>query len=63
MAPYIEIDQIVTAELSPGDDLLTYTQIAAGVDASVQGATMVRPHRSATSASSAGGGKRATAMR
>ncbi|MFC3214329.1 hypothetical protein [Novosphingobium panipatense] len=37
VAPYIEIDQIVTAELSPGDDLLTYTQIAAGVDASVQG--------------------------
>ena len=35
--PYIELDQIVTAELSPGDDVLTYTQAAIGADASVQG--------------------------
>ncbi|MFT4055885.1 MAG: preprotein translocase subunit YajC [Novosphingobium sp.] len=37
IAPYIEVDQIVTAELSPGDDVLTYTQVAVGVDASIQG--------------------------
>ncbi|MGF7153151.1 preprotein translocase subunit YajC [Novosphingobium gossypii] len=37
IAPYIEIDQIVTAELSPGDQVLTYTQAAVGVDASIQG--------------------------
>ncbi|WP_338045382.1 preprotein translocase subunit YajC [Novosphingobium kaempferiae] len=35
--PYIEVDQIVTAELSPGDEVLTYTQVAAGIDASIQG--------------------------
>ncbi len=32
--PYIEVSQIVSAELTPGDDVLTYTQIAAGVDIS-----------------------------
>lgn len=37
IAPYIEIDQIVTAELSPGDQVLTYTQAAVGADASIQG--------------------------
>jgi hypothetical protein len=35
--PYIEASQIVVAELSPGDDVVTYTQVGAGVDASVQG--------------------------
>lgn len=35
--PYIEANQVFTAELSPGDDTVTYTQVAAGVDASVQG--------------------------
>lgn len=35
--PYIEASQIVTWQISPGDDVLTYTQLAAGVDASVQG--------------------------
>lgn len=35
--PYIEVSQIVTAQLSPGDDVLTYTQLAAGVDASIAG--------------------------
>lgn len=35
--PYIEVSQIFTAELSPGSDTLTYTQVAAGVDTSVQG--------------------------
>jgi len=37
ISPYIEVDQIVTAELSPGSDVLTYTQAAVGVDASISG--------------------------
>lgn len=37
ITPYIEAAQIVTAELSPGDDTLTYSTVAAGVDASIQG--------------------------
>lgn len=35
--PYIEVSQVALAELSPNDDVVTFTQIAAGVDASVQG--------------------------
>lgn len=35
--PYIEASQIVVAQISPGDDVVTYTQIAVGVDASVTG--------------------------
>ena len=35
--PYIEVNQILTAELTPGDDVLTFTQIAAGVDLNAQG--------------------------
>ncbi len=35
--PYIEVSQIVSAQLLPGDDVVTYTQVAAGVDASVTG--------------------------
>lgn len=35
--PYIEVAQIVSAELSPGNDVVTFTQIAAGVDINVQG--------------------------
>jgi hypothetical protein len=37
ITPYIEAEQLVTSELSPGDDTLTWSQLAAGVDASVQG--------------------------
>lgn len=37
VVPYIEVNQIVTAELSPGDTVLTYTQLAAGVDAAIAG--------------------------
>jgi hypothetical protein len=37
IVPYIEIDQIVSAELSPGNDVLTYTQAAVGVDAAISG--------------------------
>lgn len=35
--PYIEVAQIIDAELSPGSDTLTYTTLAAGVDAHVNG--------------------------
>ncbi|MBU1756524.1 MAG: preprotein translocase subunit YajC, partial [Alphaproteobacteria bacterium] len=35
--PYIEASQIFTAQLSPFDDVLTYTQLAAGVDAAYLG--------------------------
>ena len=35
--PYIEASQIVLAELSPGNDVITYTQLAAGVDAAITG--------------------------
>lgn len=35
--PYIEASQVLVAELSPGDGAVTYTQVAAGVDASVTG--------------------------
>ncbi|MFM7377209.1 MAG: preprotein translocase subunit YajC [Erythrobacter sp.] len=34
--PYIEVSQIVSAELSPGNDVVTFTQVAAGVDINVQ---------------------------
>lgn len=34
--PYIEVSQVVSAELSPGNDVVTFTQIAAGVDINVQ---------------------------
>jgi len=35
IAPYIELDQVLTADVQNGD-VLTYTSVAAGVDASVQ---------------------------
>lgn len=35
--PYIEAAQIVDAQLSPGSETLTYTALAAGVDASING--------------------------
>ena len=35
--PYIEAAQLFTAELEPGNDTVTYTSVAAGVDASVAG--------------------------
>ncbi|MGB5777803.1 MAG: preprotein translocase subunit YajC [Allopontixanthobacter sediminis] len=35
--PYIEASQIVVAELSPGDDVVTFSQVAVGVDATVTG--------------------------
>ena len=35
--PYIEVGQVVSAELSPGNDVVTFTQVAVGVDMNVQG--------------------------
>ncbi|MCB2077803.1 MAG: preprotein translocase subunit YajC [Novosphingobium sp.] len=37
VTPYIEASQIATAELSPGDEVLTYSTIAAGVEAVIAG--------------------------
>jgi hypothetical protein len=37
IVPYIEAAQVLTAELSPGNDVVTYTMLAAGVDGSVVG--------------------------
>jgi hypothetical protein len=37
ITPYIEANQIVDAELSPGSDVVTYSQAAAGLDATVAG--------------------------
>ncbi len=35
--PYIEVSQILSVELTPGDEVVTFTQIAAGVDLNAQG--------------------------
>ena len=35
--PYIEAGQVLIAQFSPADDVVTYSRIAAGVDASLQG--------------------------
>ncbi|MXO66029.1 preprotein translocase subunit YajC [Altericroceibacterium endophyticum] len=37
ITPYIEAAQVLTAQLSPGDEVLTYTRLAAGVDARITG--------------------------
>jgi hypothetical protein len=37
VTPYIEVSQAVFAELTPGSDILTYTNVAAGVDAEIAG--------------------------
>lgn len=37
IVPYIEAMQVFTAELEPGSDTVTYTSVAAGIDASVSG--------------------------
>lgn len=36
VAPYIEIQQILVADLKNGSDVLTYTSVAAGIDTSIQ---------------------------
>ncbi len=37
ITPYIEAQQVVTAELSPGNEVLTYSALAAGVEANIAG--------------------------
>ena len=37
VTPYIEVDQDFSAELQPGDDTVTYTAVAAGVDGTITG--------------------------
>jgi hypothetical protein len=37
LVPYIEAAQVLTKELEPGNDTVTYTSLAAGIDASVSG--------------------------
>ena len=37
ITPYIEAQQVVTAELSPGNDVLTYSSVAAGIEANIAG--------------------------
>ena len=37
VTPYLEVSQQVFAELSPGDEVLTYTSVAAGVEAAIAG--------------------------
>lgn len=36
IAPYIDVSQVVSTDLSGNDDTVTYTSVSAGVDASVQ---------------------------
>jgi hypothetical protein len=36
ITPYIEVNQVIDADLKNGGDVLTYTALAAGIDASVQ---------------------------
>jgi hypothetical protein len=35
--PYIEVSQVLNVELTPGDEVLTFTQVATGVDINTQG--------------------------
>lgn len=35
--PYIEVGQVLSADLTPGDDVLTFTTVAVGLDINVQG--------------------------
>ncbi|ANU08137.1 hypothetical protein [Paraurantiacibacter namhicola] len=37
ITPYIEASQVLTAQLEPTSDVVTYTSVAAGVDANIQG--------------------------
>ncbi len=37
VTPYIEAQQVVTAELSPGNETLTYSTVSAGVEATLNG--------------------------
>lgn len=35
--PYIEVAQVVSAEITPGNDVVTFTQVAVGADINLQG--------------------------
>ena len=35
VSPYLEVGQVMTADLKNGGDVLTYTTVAAGVDAAI----------------------------
>ncbi len=35
VSPYLEVGQVLTADLKNGGDVLTYTTIAAGIDAAI----------------------------
>lgn len=37
VSPYLEVGQVVTADLKNGGDVLTYSTVAAGIDASISG--------------------------
>ncbi len=37
ITPYIEAQQVALAEITPGSDILTYSSLAAGIDASIAG--------------------------
>lgn len=37
LSPYIEAQQVMLAEITPGDEVLTWTSLAAGVDGGVRG--------------------------
>ena len=37
ITPYIEVQQVMQADLSPGDQVLTWTSLAAGIDAGIAG--------------------------
>ena len=37
IVPYLEVGQVLVAELKPGNEVLTYSTIAAGVDAAIAG--------------------------
>lgn len=37
IAPYIEAQQVVLSAITPGDEVMTYTALAAGVDATITG--------------------------
>lgn len=40
IVPYIEVGQVLTADLNRGGDVLTYSTVAAGIDAAVEGRTV-----------------------
>jgi hypothetical protein len=54
VSPYLEVGQVLTADLKNGGDVLTYTTVAAGIDAPSSRAAPNSPRRCATNINSAG---------